>query len=356
MLGIDIDALSDYSSKIVSKKISEILEQNIEIPLIQRIKNEKKVEEIIKYHLDFHKNKHKWNILGVINIHYCTETNSYYLIDGQHRFSALKKLYNNYGHNIKVRLEVVKVPNYIDLQENYKLINKNTPLPDLPDNIDVNILEKVVSYFSRQYDEMISSKLRANRPHIGFNRFQEATSVLIEYLNINESNKIIAVIEDHNKTLSGWDKDKFPDYRNISDNMWSKCHNNKFYLGLYKFKSDDYCFKWVKDIVQYKTGKTLKAISKSRKKPIPKKVKTECWDKWIGKKRTGNCKCCGKEIDVLNFHAGHIISEKNGGQTTISNLIPLCSPCNLSMATENCQTYMEKYYPDNWEKIKQEFI
>ena len=100
----------------------------------------------------------------------------------------------------------------------------------------------------------------------------------------------------------------------------------------------------------------MKAISKSRKKPIPKKVKTECWDKWIGKKRTGNCKCCGKEIDVLNFHAGHIISEKNGGQTTISNLIPLCSPCNLSMATENCQTYMEKYYPDNWEKIKQEFI
>jgi len=360
MFNLDIkkESFADYSSKIISKKISCLISEIIEIPGIQRIRDDSKINDIIKYQLDFHKKNGRFNLLGVINIHYCTETDTNYLIDGQHRYEAVTILHNKHGHNPKIKIELVKVPKYEDLQENYRLINKNTPLPDLPPNTDINLIEKVFRNLEQKYPGMISNKPRPNRPHINFNRLQEALSLLKDKLNVKDSKGLLELVEEHNKTLSERNKDSFPDHKNISDSMWQKCKENIFYLGLYKFKEDDYCYKWVKDIYNHKTGKNLKTATKNRKKRIPKQVKTECWNNWMGEgARNGKCKCCGRiQLDILNFHAGHIISEKNGGLPESKNLIPICSSCNLSMGTENYQDYMKNHYSDNWEKIKQDFI
>ena len=40
-----------------------------------------------------------------------------------------------------------------------------------------------------------------------------------------------------------------------------------------------------------------------------------------------------------SFHCGHVISEADGGPTTVDNLRPVCATCNLSMRTQN----MEKF-------------
>ena len=50
----------------------------------------------------------------------------------------------------------------------------------------------------------------------------------------------------------------------------------------------------------------------------------------------------------MDFHAGHIISEKNGGLINIDNIIPICSQCNTSMNSENMDLYITKYYPQNY--------
>ena len=61
------------------------------------------------------------------------------------------------------------------------------------------------------------------------------------------------------------------------------------------------------------------------------------------------CPCCKKnsiEFGTSNTHAGHILSEKNGGETTSTNLIPICSTCNGSneMGILNWDEYLlEKY-------------
>ena len=81
------------------------------------------------------------------------------------------------------------------------------------------------------------------------------------------------------------------------------------------------------------------------RKSIPKPVRTQVWNKYIGED-VGSCKClCCKstKITQLNFICGHVISEFNGGEIEINNLRPICNECNLSMGTTNMDIFVKKY-------------
>jgi hypothetical protein len=86
----------------------------------------------------------------------------------------------------------------------------------------------------------------------------------------------------------------------------------------------------------------------ARKKPksaIPKRVKTAVWNEYIGSHiNEHRCLCCKKNlISIVNFHAGHIRSEHFGGTHEISNLRPICAPCNQSMGATNMIDFIVKY-------------
>jgi len=82
-----------------------------------------------------------------------------------------------------------------------------------------------------------------------------------------------------------------------------------------------------------------------KKKSIPLSLKALVWNKYIGEEKgVGQCQCCRKNIiKQISFHCGHIISERNGGSTTLNNLIPLCQTCNLSMGKQNMNDFVKKY-------------
>jgi hypothetical protein len=87
-----------------------------------------------------------------------------------------------------------------------------------------------------------------------------------------------------------------------------------------------------------------------KKKSIPLSLKALVWNKYIGEEKgIGYCQCCRKNIiKQISFHCGHIISERNGGSTTLNNLIPLCQTCNLSMGKQNMNDFVKKYgFHDN---------
>ena len=91
----------------------------------------------------------------------------------------------------------------------------------------------------------------------------------------------------------------------------------------------------------------LKDIDKKYKKgSIPKAVKRSVWDKWVGKDiGATKCLCCKhQEIRQIEFHCGHILAEKNGGDTNVNNLMPICAQCNLSMGTMNIKEFQKLYF------------
>ena len=73
-----------------------------------------------------------------------------------------------------------------------------------------------------------------------------------------------------------------------------------------------------------------------KKKNIPKAIREQLWIQKVGKKFETKCKTswCRNKITVFDFQAGHDIPESRGGDTCISNLVPICSRCNLSMGNQ----------------------
>lgn len=119
---------------------------------------------------------------------------------------------------------------------------------------------------------------------------------------------------------------------NIDNNLVERKNNNKKKL----------------EKKQIKNVNKTDSDEKYRKKSIPKSLKKQVWDHWIGKDiGTAKCLCCNhSEIRQIEFHCGHIIAEKDGGKTVVSNLKPVCAQCNLSMGTMNMEHFHLRYFKD----------
>lgn len=101
------------------------------------------------------------------------------------------------------------------------------------------------------------------------------------------------------------------------------------------------------------------------KKKIPKALREQVWIVHAGKVFERKCLTdwCNNTMTVFDFQCGHNIPESKKGKTDISNLVPICSRCNLSMSnqftfTEWCKqskaTPVEK--PTTWTKIVSKFF
>lgn len=90
----------------------------------------------------------------------------------------------------------------------------------------------------------------------------------------------------------------------------------------------------------------LKCQIKRKKVSIPKTLRINVWNKYIGEEIGRSlCLCCEKKYIVQsNFECGHIIAESNGGMTIVDNLLPICSICNKSMKNLNLIEFKKRYF------------
>jgi 5-methylcytosine-specific restriction endonuclease McrA len=315
-----------------------LLEYKLLNPINQRIIINNKVNDIIKYQLEYIKKHNYHNFIGTINIHYLSPKDEYYLVDGQHRLEAIKILYNKYAHNYDYNIEFITVGSKEQLRENFNILNQNTPLPEFPTDIDKSIPEQTANYFQYTYPNVWNEKLRAQRPKIHFNHFQEALGIIVKELKIKTKEELIKLMEEKNKELS------LRDY-NVSDKMLNEAKSNKFYFGLFLHTSNnEFQYQWVNELI----NKEFKNI----KEKIPKALRDDVWDKYLEDISATLCPVCNiRKIKNTNFEAGHILSEKENGKTNIDNLFPICSKCNKSMATKNMKDYVKKYYPKNYDNF-----
>jgi 5-methylcytosine-specific restriction endonuclease McrA len=90
----------------------------------------------------------------------------------------------------------------------------------------------------------------------------------------------------------------------------------------------------------------LQAQAKTYKKQkIPVALREQVWIHKMGRSFEGKCPVtwCQNTITVFDFQSGHNLPESRGGKTDLSNLIPLCSRCNVSMGNQ--------YTIDEWCKM-----
>ena len=85
--------------------------------------------------------------------------------------------------------------------------------------------------------------------------------------------------------------------------------------------------------------------TKKKKASIPKKVKTDIWNTYIGADiNKHRCLCCKKTlISNTDFDVGHVVSEACGGTLEIGNLRPICAACNHALGARNMVEFVKTY-------------
>lgn len=90
---------------------------------------------------------------------------------------------------------------------------------------------------------------------------------------------------------------------------------------------------------------------KGSRKPIGKPLRDQVWLKYMGNKAQGKCYCCRiRMIHITDFQVGHNKAVVRGGKNNISNLRPICGPCNRGMGTKSIEWYRKKYFSKGGKK------
>jgi hypothetical protein len=296
--------------RIQQMSISQLLNNNnIIIPKIQRECDIERVEEIKKYQKEFYSKNKCFNFIGCIYI--CELNNNWYLIDGQHRYSVMKDLYDT-GNNFDIFVNIISVTSMEEVYTFFKIINKSLPLPNwIKEGTDAGI--DIKEYIKGKYPKIIKASQKPRKPHINVDIFVEKLLIQLKGRNIPD---LINYIENENTTHL--DKlnllvDKYPDLNNVITKATEK---NKFYLGIY----------WCESIPD----------------KISKSLQAKVWKRWMGNVNEGNCFCCKNiKIDSFNFACGHVIPKHYNGETIPDNLRPICTTCNSSMGIKNMNEYMK---------------
>jgi hypothetical protein len=95
------------------------------------------------------------------------------------------------------------------------------------------------------------------------------------------------------------------------------------------------------------TATTVTAKPKAyKKRKIGAGLKEALWHKVCGDECVKiKCPVCQiRDLREKDFVAGHIDAERDGGETSIDNLIPICNKCNSCMATRNMMDYCRETY------------
>ena len=337
------------NKEIIKLSWSELYDSTpVIIPDIQRIIDNDKIKSIVTYQKDYYIKYGIFNFFGVITI--CKYDDKNYLIDGQHRYCAMKKLYEEYNKkNESCNIEIIHVSTLDEVNEYYTIINKNTPLPSCTfTKEEKSLMNEVCKHFQIKYPNIWSKNMRCRRPNIFFNSFQESVNFICKNINIQEPREIILILENKNKSYAHFDKSHF---KNVTDAMMNKAHEHKFYLGLFAFDlNEEYGYMWAKHIVEYYTNtKISKKNTKKNKTKISKPFRFTLWNTHIGKS-IGEVKCIvcmQNSINMMNFECGHINPESKGGELSVENMLPICTLCNRSMGSTHMAKYVESQFPQN---------
>ena len=72
------------------------------------------------------------------------------------------------------------------------------------------------------------------------------------------------------------------------------------------------------------------------KHAIPKALREQVWLVMVGPMFESKCKVvwCTNKMNVFDYQCGHNVPECKGGATSLDNLVPICSRCNVSMGSQ----------------------
>lgn len=323
-----------------------IKELKVEIPLSQRSKVEERVDYFESYLEEEYKKTKEIPDLNVLSLGFYKS--SFYIIDGQHRYTALK---NFFEKNKKVMKDyyVMTVTYLIDNKKGFKQImhqiNNNFISEEYlftitEDDDEEELMEDkrnaVIQYMEKNYKIYLSEKLNCRPPFINISIFME---YLFNLYPKCSTYKLLMNIEKINKELEEeYKREDLEFYNRIQQLVGEKKEIKPFFLGKVLYEEAKIKSETLK-IGRIKFGKAV------RKKLWSYYFKSELYE--------GECMNCGQHgLKMSEYDISHIQSIKNGGSNEIHNLIILCSTCNKSIGGSNIYEHPQVCKKDIEDRIE----
>ena len=313
---------------------SDLQLRGITVPDFQRFLKTEHVNNIYEYFVDCI-NKHKEPILmGVIVICTNKKDDTNWLIDGNHRYHAIKKLYENYGYNMKCVCNTIEVFNKEEMEDLFNKINKSIGVPEVPTGVSLGLPNKIIKQLKIMYPLLIKSgnSGRVNRPHIHENDLIEKIGEASQFVNITIEN-FLEKLQEFNHKLKTGTRLALKRRNNESmikiDELCNDAHTKGGLLvGMLSIEKN-----WVMQMYGLAIPKKEENINRIA---IPNDLRQELWHKYKKPSKTSQhiiveCNWCKSELNMNSMVCDHFpISVKNGGTNILSNLVPSCISCNSS--------------------------
>ncbi len=317
-----------------------------EIPLSQRTKVEERVEYFNLYIEEEYKKTKEIPDLNVLSIGFFK--NSFYILDGQHRFSAISSFYEKNKKAMKdyyvmttfYLIDTKKEFKQIMSQINNNFVSEEYLFQITEDDGDEELIEDkkeaIKNYMEKNYKIYLSEKLNCRPPFINL-------SILCEYLfNLYpkmSSYKMMLKIEQINKELEEeYKKTDIEFYHRIQGFIENKKDMKLLFLG---------------KILNEEARIKLETMKQGRIR-FTKALRKKLWSLYFkDETHYGQCFNCGCEkLKMSEYHISHKQSIKNGGTNEVANLIILCSTCNTSIGGTNLYDHPQVSQKDIEERIE----
>jgi hypothetical protein len=233
-------SIHEYSENhhLIKISITKLLELPVKNWKYNRPPDEVRVAEIENY-----LKRKDSKILQPFYIHYNTICGTYEILDGIHRYSAIK-------HLQPINDKILFVHLFIDLTDGtlidiFKDLNKTVPVPELyisTTTIDDSanekaVIEDIVKEWQRKYKQHFSSSNNYTIPNINRDSFINMLSELYTTYRVRSKPKMLEILERANNNirdylLSGITCKTIS--TKFSEKQKEKCKDSGCYLFLYK--------------------------------------------------------------------------------------------------------------------------
>ena len=326
---------------------------NIVIPNFQRDIQDDKVCQIVEQYKQEHKTHQNYFIKHGYALCLCKIGKRLYLIDGQHRYRALKKVYTD-GYNDSALVRIQLCESIDEMKNDFALLNINSNIPivytyfedEFVQELMLNVKTQLKTHFGSCFSRTLSAKTQScNRMHIdefmGLFQMDYIKELYLQNNKIKLFERLEMVNESVGLKLSGYDDNDI--YKYVTKNDLQIVKEYGFYLSLKNIKWVDFFMDSSKPI-EVGLLDTKSVVYKKRK--IPRALREIVIHKHFGNEFISNCFVCRKVLNRNEVQLGHIVPEVNGGDMVESNLKCICKCCNSSMGVQNLLEFKNTFFPE----------
>jgi len=325
---------------------SNVLLKHVELhlPVMQRELDQEWVSELQR-RITQKYDKNKYYDIGTI--HVANLNNTFYIVDGQHRYMILDHLLNEMI-TLPVHVKLYELSKDEELHELFSCVNGSKPSKIYSSTKTQYLLNSLRRYLTENYQEYLSKSSKPRCPNFNLQHLIDniVEKDFISILNITTPEQIIRIIENLNTfyrrtSFDTWKTWKIKD----TEGLVLKCYEKKpikpFYLSIFNN------YEWIDRIIfshqQQLSYDQIPHFLINYRKNIHKSKRLAVWKKRHTTLDNGTCFVCHtKDLNFYDFECGHIVAVYWGGDTSLDNLEPICKECNLEMGVQNLLEFKQE--------------